>query len=279
MSFLGNSLMPSFVSDLEKTLRSHNLTENFYFGITELFYELGIDGQNFVDDFINSYLEKVSKHSKTKGQVILDTGFTKYQVRNFFNGIKKQSGNTEKNYYLQSLEKLKETCLKEPDHTIPIKSANNSFNNLLYNIEKPVSMITPKMLLISFVKKGFVEKIGTKHIRYITNFQTGFDNNKNKVLQVFCDTVERLSSTLLHNTNAQTDSKTRNQMSYYSIFVDKKHHEIINKGVKEILRKALIDCQECIDGFEEQDEFAKRKVDAQGLEIGVSTFFFINRKR
>ncbi|MCF6300728.1 MAG: hypothetical protein L3J52_06380 [Proteobacteria bacterium] len=270
--------MSDLIKGLENAFGSKNLAQNFYLGITELFYELDIDGQNFVDDFINSYLHKASENSATKGRVILDTGFSKHLVRKYFDGVKKQFVNTEKNYYCQIMDRLREICMKEPDQTIPIKNAKNSFYYIFKNIEVPPGMITPKMILNSFIDRGFVEIIGKTHIRYITHFQTGFNNTKSNIIRLFCDTVERLSGTFLHNIKTSEDSKKRNQMNVYSRLVDEKHHDAINTEVQKILRKAIGDCQDCIDSFEETEDFAKRRVDKQRLEIGASTFFFINKR-
>jgi len=266
-------------NQLISKLGSKKLASNFYLAVTELFFQLDIDGQEFVDEFIDSYLDQASIHSKTKGQVLLETGFTRYQVKNYFSGNKKRSSNTEKNFYCHVLDKLRDVCNAAPDKTIPIKNSHKSFNSIFSSVQLSGKIITPKMLMESFIKRGFIEKVDDYNIQFITSVQTGFDNNKEKVIQVFCDTIERLSGTLIHNMNSKDDSTKRNQMSYTSIHVKEAHFETINQEVKNILRKALLDCQEIIDSYEETEDFAKLQVEKEGQEIGVSTFFYINKSK
>ena len=266
-------------NQLISKLGSKRLASNFYLAVTELFFHLDVDGQDFVDDFIENYLDQASQHAKTKGQVLLETGFTRYQVKNYFSGNVKKSSNTEKNFYCHVLDKLRDVCNEAPDKTIPIKNNRVSFNSIFSSIQLSGKIITPKMLMESFIKRGFIEKVDDYNIRFITSIQTGFDNSKAKVIQVFCDTVERLSGTLIHNMNTQDDDIKRNQMSYTSIHVKEEYFEKVNSEVKTILRKALIDCQAVIDSYEETEDFGKRQVEKQGKEIGVSTFFYINKSK
>jgi len=267
----------SINNQLVSKLGSKRLASNFYLAVTELFFQLDIDGQEFVDDFIENYLDQASIHSKTKGQVLLDTGFTRYQVKNYFSGDKKRSSNTEKNFYLQVLDRLRDVCHAAPDHTIPIKNSRNSFNMIFSNIQLSGKIITPKMLLNSFIRRGFIERVDDFNIRFLTSMQTGVDNSEEKVIQVFCDQIQRLSGTLLHNLKTKGNDDTKYQMSYSSIHVDPKHFRKVGAEVREILRKAMKDCQEVIDSHEETEDFGKRQVEKLKQEIGVSTFFFSNK--
>lgn len=263
-------------NQLISKLGSRQLASNFYLAVTELFFHLDIDGQEFVDDFIEGYLNQASIHSKTKGQVLLDTGFTRYQVKNYFSGDKKRTSNTEKNFYCQVLDKLRDICHTAPDNTIPIKNSRNSFNMIFSSIQLSGKIITPKMLLSSFIKRGFVKRIDDYHIQFITSIPTDIQNSKDKIIQLFCDHIQRLAGTLIHNLHAEDKDDTWYQMSYTSIHVHPKHHKKVGDELRIILRKAMKDCQNVIDGHEETEEFGKRQVENLGKEIGISTFFFNN---
>ncbi len=267
--------MESIKNKLVNALGSRDVAASFYLGISELFFELEIDGQNFVDDFILNYLNHAANKVENKGEVQLKTGFTKYQITQYFKGELKRSSNSEKNLYNRILERIKFVTKNNPEKIIPIKRHKHSFTTIFNNLDAS-TMLTSKMMLDSLINRGFVEYVDENHIRYISPNPQTFVNTPEKIIQLFCDLTYRASKTLIHNLNAEA-GKEKYQRSLMSDRVPPEKYDVVEKGVKSILEKAYKECQELIDANEVTDEFAIKQVEKLGQELGFSAFYFNNK--
>ena len=268
MDFVQNKLI--------NALGSKNLAGNFYLGICELFFELDVDGQEFVDDFVLGFLNEAKNKVSTKGEIYLKTGFTRSQISKYMRGDFKRSSNSEKNLYHTVLEHIKNAAKKNPDKTIPITRATNSFSSIFYSISSS-SMVSSKMVLESLISRGFLEKIDKNTIRLVSSTPTNYINTPEKVLQVFCDLTYRISKTLIRNLHAEKGEELF-QRSFMSDRIHPDKYEYVESNIKSILSKAYKDCQKMIDDNEVKDELSIKQVENLGQELGFSAFIFNNKK-
>jgi len=258
-----------------KNFSSKNLPPKFYRGLGSLLHELGIDGNDVVEDFIAQYVNYAYQQSKTKSSVYLSTGFSRHIVKKYLN----KNGVVEKQkkrslYYNLLLGELKKLSQQYPDGLIPIYGKFGSYTSAFNHTKSPDNIITAKSMLDNLITAGIVEKV-EKKIRFLTSLQTKSLLNPNSIINTLADLMYRVSKTIQHNINAPSTDETMFQMSYFSNSISKKNRRKLTDELRELARRHFREYQALIDGHEETD-ISKQEVVDLNNEIGISAFIFNN---
>jgi len=258
-----------------KNFNAKKLPPKFYRGLGSLLHELGMDGNDVVEDFISQYVNHAYQQSKTKSSVYLSTGFSRHIVKKYLNknGIVKRQKKRSLYYDLLSGE-LKNLSQKHPDGLIPIHGKFGSYTAAFDHTKSSDNIITAKSMLDNLITAGIVEKVG-KNIRFLTSLQTKSLLDIDSVINTLADLMYRISKTIQHNINASSNNETLFQMSYLSNSISKKNRRKLTDELRELARKHFREYQALIDSYEETD-ISKQEVVDLNNEIGISTFIFNN---
>jgi len=261
---------------LNKKLKNQKLTEDFYLAVSELFYELDINGREFINHFIVSFIKHVESQTERKSDLIIGTGFSNYQIEKYLNKNIRMENNARNSFYSELVLKIKSACDNSPDGSIPLKG-KQSYSKIFHSFDTPMRMVSSQSMLDSLIKKGLIKKNDNKTISFIHTPPTNYENTKEYVVMVFNNAVRRLTQTLITNYRASNKDQQLTQTSYLSKSVPLSRFESTTRELKELSRKYLVACREIIDRNEAKTDFEKRQTDKLDLELGVSIFLFNNQ--
>lgn len=259
------------------SLGNRKLLVNFYTSVTMLFYELDINGQEFVDQFVDEYIQHAFDELGTKSGVFLQTSFSRRKIDKYFQKSRKATP-FQDNYYRTIVFELEQLSKELPDGIIPIYEGPKSYKKIANKVIEASKVITAKSLLESMIKRKIVEYHDENHIKFISAVQSGIDNTPDRVIDVFCLTTERLISTLIHNYKAPDLDSTRFQLTINTIHIEEKHHKEVTDLVREKLRKLMREIVEIHEQYEVKTEIDKRRVENANIELGTSAFIYINKR-
>ena len=260
------------IEQLKHTFGSYKLAEEFYFAVSAFFYEMDINGQVFIDSFIEKYIKHVQSKTDRISDIILNTGFTKTMVKNTMDGLTNSKQFSTKSFFSEMLNDIKRICERSVDMTIKIKGKGNSFNSIFYKNELSTRQLSSGSFLDLMIKRGILKKIDKNTVQLVQSFPTKHVNTKEKCLNTFTVILERLTHTLIRNHKA-VDAESENfQQWYRSKHVDPSMHDVLRLKLTELARKHWLEYQELIDSHEVETEFKKNRVEKTGAEIGISTF-------
>lgn len=258
---------------LDQKINNRKLSQEFFLAVSELFFDLDIKGQQFVDDFIFSFIKHVESQVDRKGDIKLSTGFTPTIIQRVLENRPVSQSNSDNTFYTDLVIKIQSACQKSKDGSIPIIGPK-SYSKIFYSFDNRPKMVSSQGMLDSLIKKGIVQKSGKKKISFIQSIPSSHDNSPEHITMLFNNVVRRFSKTLRNNFLANSDSNKLPQMSYYSRHIPVEKFESTNAELKLEVRKFLNACQEIIDRNEVQTEFEKKQIEKLGLEFGVSVFVF-----
>lgn len=260
------------------TPENTRLPKNFFEGLSELFLELGIDGHDFIDDFVRNYLKCASETHKSKTDIYSSTGFSEYMVKKHLGHSKHKSYPKRKQYYQSLISEIKELCKKSKDGNIPIYGQFKSYNSAFSKSNATDNTITALSTLKKLIKAGFVEKVDDKNIKLITTLQTKGLNNKEDTLKLFANLINRISGTVLHNLLAEDNEESLFQMSYFSKAVHPDNKQELTDELRNQQRKDFRKYQKIIDSYEEKG-LNRNRVESLNQEIGLTSLIFKTETR
>ncbi len=258
---------------LNKKFKSQKLTEDFYLAVSELFYELNINGKEFIDHFIVNFINYVERQTERKSDLIISTGFSSYQIDKYLNKNIRMESDSINSFYSELVLKIKDACENSPDGSIPLKG-HKSYSKIFYSFETPMRMVSSQSMLDSLIKKGILKKNENKTISFVQSLPSHRDNTKEHVIMVFNNAVKRLTRTLISNFKESDKEQQLTQTTYFSKHIPLSRFKSTNAELKKLSRRYIEACQEVIDRNEVETEFEKRQIEKLGLELGVSTFIF-----
>jgi hypothetical protein len=250
------------------------LSEEYFLSLCEFFFEMDINGQRFVEDFIDSYIKHINENTERVSDVIMNTGFTKSLIENSLKGIKKNRQFVIRSFFGEMIEEIQKICSRNKDGTMKIKGPNNSFTGTFYRLEPSTKQVTSQSFLDYMIKRGIVERVGENSIRFLTSSPTSHFNTKEKMLTLFSNVVSCFSKTLIKNHHAKTPADEYFQQSYRSWHIPPERHDEARIKLTKLLRKQWGEVQDLIDSFEVTTEFEKNRIEQTGAELGVSAFVY-----
>lgn len=262
------------IEKLNHTFGSYQLAEEFYLAISSFFYEMDINGQEFVDNFVETYIKHVDSKTNRVSDIILNTGFTKTVIENTLKGVKKSRQFATKSFFGEMIDEVKRICSRNEDMTMKIKGTSNSFTSVFYRLESSTKQLTSHSFLDYMIKRGILQKVDENTIRFVRSFPDKHINTKEKMLKLFANVMERFSHTLMTNHKAMNSADENFQQTYRSWHIDPSKHDEVRDKLKELVRKHWLEYQALIDGFEVETEFEKNRVEQTGAELGISTFVY-----
>ncbi|MCF6301048.1 MAG: hypothetical protein L3J52_08020 [Proteobacteria bacterium] len=243
--------------------------------MAKLLHNLGLDGNDVMDDFIYHYVNHAYQESKTKASVYLSTGFSRRIVDKYLNKNACYEKQKKRSLYFELLlNELKSLSEKYPDGWIPIRGTFGSYNSAFENTKPPDNIITAKAMLDNLVKAGMVE-LKDKKIRFLTSLQSKALNDVFHTIEALSNLMHRLCQTIQHNIDAETTEDTLYQMTYKSDTVLPEHRQKLTDELRILARKHSRKYQELIDSYKQTD-LTKKEVEDLNNEIGISTFIFNN---
>ena len=254
------------------------LPKQFFEGLSELFLELGIDGHEFINDFTRHYVKCASKKSEKKADIYNSTGFSDYTAKKYLGDSDHKSYPKRKQYYRSLINNIKDLCEKSKDGCIPIHGKHKSYVSEFNDANAANNTITAPSMLNKLIKAGFVQKVGNKKIKFITSLPTIGLNNKDDILKLLANLINRASSTLLHNLLTDKSEDTLFQMTYYSNAVHPDNKRELSDKLRVEQRKDYRKYQKIIDNYEEKGLLCKW-VESLNQEIGITSLIFKTQMR
>ena len=89
-----------------KNFDTKKIPPKFYNGLAKLFYQLGINGHDVVEDFTYSYLDYAIKQSSVKSDIYLTTGFGRRYLDKYLKNINLKQSTFPAMSYTQLIKKL-----------------------------------------------------------------------------------------------------------------------------------------------------------------------------
>jgi hypothetical protein len=259
---------------LNHTYDGHQLAEQYFTALSGFFFEMDINGQRFVESFVDAYIKFVDDNTNRVSDVIMNTGFTKTVIENTLKGIKKNRQFAIKSFFGEMIEEVKKICSRNEHMTMKIKGTNQSFTSVFYRLEPSTKQLTSQSFLDYMIKRGIIERVDDNTIRFIRSVPTHHVNSKEKMLSLFTNVMERFTHTLVRNFKASEPADENFQQTYRSWHIDPDHYDQARDELKALLRKQWLDIQQLIDSYEVKTEFEKNRVEQTGAELGVSTFVY-----
>ena len=255
---------------------SKKLPDTLYKGLSIMFYEIGIDGKDVVNDFMNYYILHAYEKSNKLNNVYADTGFSKHMVDKFIKQSCYKPSPEKKKYYKSLISDLKDLSEKYSDGLIPIHGKFRSYT-FVFNESRPsTNELTAPSMLKRLIRIGVVEKKG-KYLKFINTMPQRGCLNMDIALEVFANTVHRIANTLSHNMKTESNDNSLFQASYYSTQISPENYKLATDDLRVELRKCIHNCQNIIEGYEEKG-FSKKLAEFQSIELGASAFIFLNSK-
>lgn len=254
------------------------LPENFFLGLTKLFLELGIDGHDFIADFTHYYLACASNAYEKRTDIYSSTGFSEYMAKKYLTKSHHETYPKRQQYYRSLINEIQELCQASKDGSIPIYGKFKSFNAAFYKSNATDNTVTAPSILKKLVKAGFIEKVGDKNIKFITSLQPNGINDKEEIIKLFANLINRVSGTLLHNYLVDNNEETLFQMTYFTKAVHPDNKKKLSDELRKEQRKDFRKYQKIIDNYEEKG-FMRKRVESQNEEIGLTSLIFNTQKR
>ena len=254
------------------------IPEKFYDGLSRLFYKLGINGNDVVDDFIYAYINYAYQQSQKRTDIYSATGFGRKFVNNYFNNIKLRSNPQIAKDHKTLIGALQVLFDNSENELIKIRGKEDSFNCAFNLVRSPYNNISAQSVLDKFIRVGILEKVDDKYIKLVASIPTKEGlREPDDIIRLLTDNMNRLCHTLLHNMCAEKNSDTYVQLSYWSNEIDSNYHRACTEELNEETRKYLENCSIIIDKFEKKG-FSKNQAETKNIELGVSAFIFKNLK-
>lgn len=265
---------------MEKILNSRDfhptkLPTNFYKSLSSLLFDLGIDGNDVVEDFISHYISHAYEQTKTKSSVYLTTGFSRHIVKKYLEEKNTLSKSNSKFMYqtllLAELHKLSE---KYTNGLIPIHGKFGSYTSTFNRVKPQDNIITAKTMLDNLIASEKVKRRGT-HIQFVSPLQTKGLRTRVSIINTLASMMTRLAKTIQHNYRVTNNEESLFQMSYFSTSIlPEKRGELISE-LRELARKHFREYQQLIDSYEQKD-LVQQEIEDLNNEVGISTFIFNN---
>ncbi|WP_223789288.1 hypothetical protein [Marinicella meishanensis] len=259
---------------LNHTYDGYQLAEQYFQALSGFFYEMDINGQRFIESFVDAYIKYVDGETNRVSDIIMNTGFTKTVIENTLKGVKKNRQFAIKSFFGEMIEAVKKVCSRNEQMTMKIKGSHNSFTGLFYRLEPSTKQLTSQSFLDYMIKRGIIERVGDNTIKFIRSVPTNHINTKEKMLGLFTNVMERFTHTLIRNYQASSPAEDNFQQTYRSWHIDPDKHDEVRTELKKLLRKQWLEVQQLIDSHEVKTEFEKNRVEQTGAELGVSTFVY-----
>ena len=263
------------LEELAHTFGSYKLAEKFYLSVCAFFYEMDINGQVFIDTFVEKYIKHVKSKTNRIGDIILNTGFTKTMIKNTIDGVSKTKQFTTKSFFSEMLIEIKKICERNNDLTIKIKGNYNSFNSIYYRNEASTKQLSSGAFLDVMIKRGILKKLDNNTVQLIQSYPANHVNTKEKCLNTFTVILERLTHTLIRNHKAKDDESKNFQQWLYSPHIDPSRIDEGRAILKKLARKHWLEYLEVLESLEVKTEFEKKRVEETGAELGISTFVYV----
>jgi hypothetical protein len=251
------------------------LPTKFYSGLSGLLQDLGIDGNDVVDDFIINYVNHANKKSQTKSSVYLSTGFSRHVVKKCLE--KQLTKKTEKRntHYLLLLGELKRLSKQYENGLIPTHGKFGSYTSAFNQTKPSDNIITAKSMLDNLIDLGIIEK-EQNHVKFISTLPTKYMTDENLILNILSNLMFRLSKTIQHNLKITSLDEKLYQMTYYSNSIIPSKRKELTDGLRELARKHFYEYQALIDSYEDT-ELSNQGIEDLNNEIGISSFIFNNK--
>jgi len=259
---------------LNHTYDGYQLAEQYFEALSQFFFEMDINGQRFIESFVDAYISHVNEETNRISDIIMNTGFTKTVIENTLKGVKKNRQFAIKSFFGEMIEAVKKICSRNENMTMKIKGKNSSFTSVFYQLEPSTKQLTSQSFLDYMIKRGIIEKVDENTIKFIRSVPLNHINTKEKMLQLFTNVMERFTHTLLRNYRAKQPQDENFQQTYRSWHIKPESHDQARNELKQLLRKQWLEIQQLIDSYEVKTEFEKNRVEQMGSELGVSTFVY-----
>ncbi|HPI96546.1 MAG TPA: hypothetical protein PK055_11530 [Gammaproteobacteria bacterium] len=253
------------------------LPTNFYKSLSSLLFDLGIDGNDVVEDFISHYISHAYEQTKTKSSVYLTTGFSRHIVKKYLEEKETHSkSNSKFMHQTVLLAELHKLSKKYDDGLIPIYGKFGSYTSTFNRVKPQDNIITSKTVLDILISSGKVKKKG-EYIQFISSLGRKGLRDKASIINTLAISMARMSNTIQHNYHAKTNEETLFQASYFSTLIKPENRRKLTDKLRELTRKHFREYQALIDSYEETD-LTPKEVEDLNNEIGISTFIFDNEK-
>ena len=253
------------------------IPQKYHDGIIRLFYKLDIDGNEFIDDFIHSYISYAYEQSKKRSDVYLSTGFGRRYLENYLNKVKSKTKKLKKTNHKTLIAQLMEYAERQPDGIITIYGKHMSFSAAFNSIESYPNEITARSMLDKLVRVGVVERVDKKHIRFVTSLIATGLNDPDDIIRQLSDTLNRLCHTLLHNMDVERNDDGLTQISLWSDAIAPEDYQPCSDELRDEVRKCMKNCENILRKFEKKG-LSKKTAEANNIELGISAFIFKNPK-
>ena len=256
------------------TYDGYRLAQEYFEAMSSFFYEMDINGQKFIESFVDAYIKHVNAETNRVSDIIMNTGFTKTVIENTLKGVKKNRQFAIKSFFGEMIEAVKKICSRNPEMTMKIKGSPSSFTSVFYRLEPSTKQLTSQSFLDYMIKRGIVEKVDDNLIRFLGSVPINHVNTKEKMLDLFTNVMERFTHTLIRNFKAEKSKDENFQQTYRSWHIEPEKHDEVREQLKKLIRKQWLEIQNLIDSYEVKTEFEKNRVEQTGVELGVSTFVY-----
>jgi len=253
------------------------ISQKFHDGIIKLFYKLGIDGNEFIDDFIHSYISYAYEQSKKRSDVYLSTGFGRRYLENYLNKIKSKTKNLKTTNHKSLIAQLMEYAELHPNGIITINGKYRSFSAAFNAVDSYPNEITARSMLDKLIRVGVVERVDKKHIRFVTSLPAIGLNDPDDVIRNLSGTMNRLCHTLLHNMDTEKNNDGLTQMSRWSNAISPEDYQSCSDELRDEVRKCMKNCEYILIKYEKKG-LLKKTAEAKNIELGISAFIFNNPK-
>jgi len=262
------------IEQLKHTFGSYKLAEEFYFAVCSFFYEMDINGQVFIDSFIEKYIKHVESKTDRISDIILNTGFTKTMIKNTMDGVTNSKQFSTKSFFSEMLIEIKRMCERNENLTIKIKGKANSFNSIFYKNEASTRQLSSGSFLDLMIKRGILKRVDDNTVQLVQSFPSKHINTKEKCLNTFTVILERLTHTLIRNQKAVVPDDQNFQQWLLSNHIDPSRIDEGRGLLKKLARKHWLEYLEVLESLEVKTEFEKKRVEETGAELGISTFVY-----
>ncbi len=159
-----------------------SLPDYFFESLAELLLELGMDDQQFMDEFARHYVMTAAKH---------------YELKN-----------------AQSLiNRIKQLCEQSEDGNIPVHGEKNSYM-AAFNETNPATVVSAAASTLDKLEKaGLVEKVDNDKIRLITSLSTKELNSADDKSTLLSNLFSQAPSTAFDNLSLEDIEEVLFQMA------------------------------------------------------------------
>jgi len=252
------------------------LPTKFYSGLSALLQDLGIDGNDVVDDFITNYVTHAYKKSQTKSSVYLTTGFSRHVVKKCLENTNCKTKQSKLSlHYDLLITELNYLSKEFEGGLIPIYGKFKSYTSTFNNTKPTDNIITSKSMLETLINSGILSK-KEKFVFFHGSLPNKSSHSKAFMLNIISNLMYRLTKTIQYNLNSKTTSESLFQMTYYSNSIKPSKRKELTDGLRELARQHFYEYQALIDSYEDT-ELSNQGIEDLNNEIGISSFIFNNK--